>query len=85
MIDVLANDTDVDTAYEAQTFTISGISMPSNGTLSINSNQLQYTPNLGYSGTDVFTYSMSDQSGALSNTGTVTVSVTISNTPPTVA
>ena len=85
MINVLTNDTDVDTPYQVQTFTISGISMPSNGTLSINSNQLQYTPNLGYSGTDVFSYSMSDQSWALSNTGTVTVSVTISNTPPTVA
>lgn len=84
MINVLANDTDVDTPYEIQTFTIVSFSAPANGTLLINSNQLRYTPNLGFSGTEVFSYRMTDQSGALSNSGVVTVSVTIANTPPNV-
>ena len=84
MINVLANDTDVDTPYQAQTFTITSFSSPANGTLSINSNQLRYTPNLWFSGTNIFSYRMSDQSGALSNSGVVTVNVTIANTPPTV-
>lgn len=84
MINVLANDTDVDTPYQVQTFTITSFSPPSNGTLSINLNQLQYTPNFGFSGTEIFSYRMMDQSGALSNSGTVTIVVTIANTPPTV-
>ena len=84
MINVLANDTDVDTPYEIQIFTIVSFSAPANGTLLINSNQLRYTPNLGFSGTEVFSYRMTDQSGALSNSGVVTVSVTIANTPPNV-
>jgi hypothetical protein len=84
LIDVLANDTDVDTPYEAQIFTINNISPITNGVASIVSNQIEYTPNLGFSGTEVFSYRMIDQSGALSNTGTVTVGVTIFNTAPTV-
>jgi VCBS repeat-containing protein len=83
LIDVLANDTDVDSIYQTQTFTINNHSTAANGTLAINMNKLDYTPNLWFSGTEVFSYRMGDQSGALSNTGTVSVNVTVFNTPPT--
>jgi hypothetical protein len=35
----------------------------------------EYTPNALYIGTDTFTYVTIDQSGAISNTGTVTINV----------
>jgi large repetitive protein len=82
LINVIANDTDIDSTYQVQTFTINNYSSATNGIVAINANKLNYTPNLGFSGTDVFSYRMIDQSGALSNTGTVTVAVTIFNTPP---
>lgn len=81
-VDVVANDTDPDSPYQVQTFTISGYTLPSNGTVVLNANQLEYTPNGGFSGTDIFQYRMMDQSGALSNTGTVTITVTLPNNPP---
>ena len=84
MINVLANDTDVDTPYEIQIFTINNFSSAVNGTASVNSNQIRYTPNFGYSGTEILSYRTIDQSGAISNTGTITINVTIANTAPTV-
>jgi Bacterial Ig domain len=83
MINVLANDTDVDSPYQVQVFTIDSISPVSNGVASISSNQVQYTPNVGFNGTEIFSYRMKDQSGALSNTGIITISVTVANTAPT--
>ncbi len=85
-LDVLANDTDVDSPYVPQTFSLDTYTNPSHGTLSIVGNQFQYTPDLPYYGTDSFTYTMQDQSGALSNTGTVTITVAPgTNFPPTVS
>lgn len=79
-LNTLANDTDIDSAYETQTFSISSYTQPAHGTLSINGNNFDYSPDVGYAGGDSFTYSMQDQSGALSNTGTVNITV---DTPPT--
>jgi large repetitive protein len=73
--DVLANDTDPDSPYEAQTYTVTGVSLPANGTLAVNGTQFEYTPNFVYIGSDSFTYTITDQSGATSNTGTVTITV----------
>lgn len=80
--DVLANDTDIDSIYEVQSFFLSGFSQPAHGTISIVGNQFEYIVDVGYIGADSFTYTMEDQSGALSNTGTVTIDVTVPNTPP---
>lgn len=55
-IDVLANDSDIETIA----LKISGVSKPANGTATINSNQIVYTPESGFSGTDVFSYSVND-------------------------
>ena len=71
-IDVLANDSDVDAG---DVLSISSVSTPNNGTATINGNQIVYTPNQNYSGSDTFTYLVSDTAGA-TDTATVTVEVT---------
>ncbi len=59
-IDVLANDTDAD----GDTLTISAITVPPpNGTAVIVDNQVEYTPNPGFTGQDYFGYSISDGNG----------------------
>lgn len=65
-----------------QSFFLTGYTQPTHGTLSIVGNQFEYIVDNGYIGADSFTYVMHDQSGALSNTGTVTIDVTVPNTPP---
>lgn len=73
--DVLANDTDIDSGYEPQTFSITGVDLPANGILAVNGTQFEYTPDFAYMGPDSFTYTITDQSGATSNTGTVYITV----------
>ncbi len=82
-MNVLANDTDPDSPYVVQTFFLTGFTQPSHGSIVINANKFDYAVNVGYIGPDSFTYSMVDQSGALSNTGTVSITVSVPNTPPT--
>ncbi len=49
---------------------------PSDGSLTLNANgSFSYTPNVGFSGIDTFTYNDSDSSGDTSNTATVTIAV----------
>ena len=58
-------------------------SNPSNGTLNtISGNQVDYTPNQNWNGTDSFTYSANDGSSN-SNIATVTLTVNAINDPPT--
>jgi hypothetical protein len=49
-------------------------SSPTNGTLTGTGANLVYTPNAGYSGSDSFTFTATDD-GTMSNTGTITVTV----------
>ncbi|MGQ9409910.1 Ig-like domain-containing protein [Mycolicibacterium gilvum] len=72
VIDVLANDTDVDTA---DTLSVAVVGVPTRGgTVAINDgNTLSYTPAAGFSGTETFTYAVSD--GTATSVGTVTVVV----------
>ena len=81
-IDVIANDTDGDEPYVPQTLTITGISQPTNGTASIVSNQIRYTPNALYLGSDTIEYAIEDQNGNLSNTGIVSITVSTTNQAP---
>ena len=71
-IDVLTNDSDVDAG---DVLSISSVSSPGNGVATISGNQIVYTPNQNYSGSDSFTYLVSDTAGA-TDTATVTVQVT---------
>jgi VCBS repeat-containing protein len=69
-IDVLANDTDAD----GDPLTIMAVTQGTGGTVTINSDDtLSYQSNAGFTGQDVFTYSVSD--GAAAVVGTVTVNV----------
>jgi len=76
---VLDNDTDPD----GNALLITGVSQTnSGGTISIVSNALVYTPQLGFVGTDSFSYTVSDGQGG-TDTATVTVNVTgTANQPP---
>jgi probable HAF family extracellular repeat protein len=76
-INIVANDT----AYNTATIvpgTATIVSLSSNGDLMNNGNgTVTYTPNAGFVGTDAFTYSVSDSTGAPSNIATVTVYVPV--------
>jgi VCBS repeat-containing protein len=75
---VMANDVDDD----GEPITATKIGDPSNGTLTFNANgSFSYVPDAGFSGTDSFTYRVSD-GDRNSNTTTVTITVSGSNTPP---
>jgi len=76
-IDVLANDRDID----GDALTIASVSSPAHGTATILGDEIRYTPDSGYAGSDSFTYTVSDGHGG---TDTATVSVTINpvNHPP---
>lgn len=70
-IDLTVNDTDIDDDITA----VSISTDPDNGTTTIEGTTVTYTPDLNYSGTDAFVYEAIDNSGASSNS--VTVSITI--------
>jgi hypothetical protein len=76
--DVLANDSDGD----GQTLSVAGTTAPTRGTLApgATSGTFTYTPNLDVSGSDSFTYTITD--GTDSATATVNISVTAVNDRP---
>ncbi|WP_162276021.1 Ig-like domain-containing protein, partial [Roseimaritima ulvae] len=75
---VLSNDVDND----GDTLTAVLVAGPSDGTLSLQPNGgFTYTPDAGFAGTDTFTY-QADDGLAVSNTATVSITVTPSNRPP---
>ncbi len=66
ILDVLANDTDVD----RDQLSILSFTQPKNGTLVLTTDgKLSYTPNLGFSGPDDFQYTVSDGNGGTDHTG----------------
>src|SRR5204862_188760 len=75
---VLANDTDPN----GDPLTAVLVSNVTHGSLTLNGNgSFTYTPATGFTGTDSFTYQARDNSLALSNTATVTL--TVNNQAPT--
>ncbi|MEO0948170.1 MAG: Ig-like domain-containing protein, partial [Cyanobacteria bacterium J06641_5] len=80
IIDVLANDSDPD---PEDVLSIDTVTEGANGTVTINDDgTLTYTPDTGFSGTDSFTYTISDAEGATS-TATVSVTVGLDDIPAT--
>src|SRR5665213_1697246 len=79
-INVLANDTDVDSG---DTLTVSSVTDPPHGTATVDpfGAGVHYTPTTNYSGPDSFTYALSDGHGGTDNS-TVTVTVTHVNQNP---
>ena len=74
-IDPTANDTDIDN----DTLTIISITQPSHGSASHSGNNVTYTPDTAYAGTDSLTYTISDGHG---HTSTATINYTINSHIP---
>jgi Ca2+-binding RTX toxin-like protein len=75
IIPVLANDTDVDGSLAPDSIVV--VTPPNNGQFTINpvDGTITYIPNLSFSGTDTFTYTVSDNAGGISQPATVTITV----------
>jgi len=75
-VDVLANDTDIN----SDTISIQSFTQAANGTVSLNPDgTLSYTPNAGFTGADNFTYTASD---GVDESAPATVTVTVSLDDP---
>ncbi len=70
-INVLSNDSDPDNG--PSTLAVVNVGSASNGTSSIDANSVRYSPEPGFVGTDIFSYTITD--GALTASATVTVNV----------
>ncbi len=77
-IDVLTNDTDIDTSHAS--LDVSAVTQGAHGDVSITSTGVAYQPDPNYHGPDSFTYTVSD--GAKTDVGTVTVTVNSVNDVP---
>jgi VCBS repeat-containing protein len=75
-ISVLSNDTDID---NGDTLSLDSANGALHGTLSLAGNDVIYTPNANYNGSDSFSYTIKDSDGATS-TANVTVTVNASDT-----
>ena len=75
--DLTTNDTDP----EATALTITAVSNPVGGTVSVTNGDVTFTPTLNFNGAASFTYTVSDAGGA-TDTGQVAVTVTAVNDPP---
>ena len=79
-IAVLANDTDSD----GDTLSITSATRPQNGIAEINGSKIIYTPASNHTGTDSFSYTISDGQGGTA-TAPVSITVTDVNSPPIAA
>ncbi|MFG6106619.1 Ig-like domain-containing protein [Leptothoe sp. EHU-05/26/07-4] len=77
ILDVLSNDTDPDN----DSLSLDSVLPGNNGTTTIIGNQVRYTPNANFNGTDSFSYTVSDGNGG-SDTATVSITVTGVNDAP---
>ncbi|MCR6653487.1 MAG: tandem-95 repeat protein [Cellvibrionaceae bacterium] len=84
-IDVAANDTDIDVGDSVDGDTIIIVSAPAHGSATVVNGEVLYTPSLDYTGSDSFTYTIEDSTGATSNVATVIVNVTGVNDLPVAA
>jgi len=81
-IDVAANDTDADGLLDFGSVLVA--TAPLNGTAApLVNGTVDYTPNIGYTGTDTFSYTIADMLGERS--GAATVTVTVNSNPDTLA
>ncbi|MCH2164735.1 MAG: Hint domain-containing protein [Marinovum sp.] len=78
LISVLANDSDP----ESDPLTVTGASVPANGTATVNPDgTITYTPDAGFTGTETITYTISDGNGG-EDTADVVITVAPGNLPP---
>ncbi|WP_462173742.1 tandem-95 repeat protein [Pseudoalteromonas xiamenensis] len=82
-VNVLGNDTDVDTGDSFNLSSLTVVKAPSQGSTQVTqTGAIVYTPNKDSNGTDTFTYTVEDSHGAVSNEATVTMTVTAVNDAP---
>jgi cysteine-rich repeat protein len=77
---VITNLLDNDTDPEGQTLSVTGVANAMNGTVTLNGNDVTFTPSANFNGAGSFDYIVSD--GAAMDTGSVTVTVAAVNDPP---
>ncbi len=78
LLDVLANDTDIDSSIDPRTIVIT--SLPAFGTVVVNATGVvSYAPGVGFRGVDTFAYTVKDLAGNVSNEAQV--SVRVNNVP----
>jgi hypothetical protein len=77
VISVLANDTDPDGPGKLVPSSVAIVAAPAHGTATVDSSTgaVTYTPAAGFTGTDMFQYTVADVNGAVSNSATVNVVV----------
>jgi len=75
-VNLLANDTDAD----GDTLSVTANTAPANGSVTISGSSATYTPAAGFSGSDAFSYTVSDGKGGTS-TGSVTLNVEATPAP----
>lgn len=86
IISVALNDTDADGAGNINPASVAVVSQPLNGAATGNGDgTVTYTPNANFNGSDIFTYNIRDMENNLSNTATVTITVTPINDSPVAA
>ncbi len=85
-INVLSNDTDIDTSNEGDSLTIQSVSGVDNATVAIISSGklLSFSPNANWNGTESFSYTVVDENGGTA-TATVNVTVTPVNDAPVIS
>jgi hypothetical protein len=82
VIDLAANDTDADNALDLNSITIIGA--PAHGALLVNGDgTVTYSHDGSNTTSDSFSYTIADISGAISNSATVAINVTVVNDAPT--
>ncbi|MGB7428249.1 MAG: Ig-like domain-containing protein, partial [Microcoleaceae cyanobacterium] len=82
-VNIRGNDTDIEDGIPTGEITISIIDQPTNGTVDIDDkgtsetrdDEVVYTPNPDFAGTDTFTYTVTDSQGTPSNEAEVIISV----------
>ncbi len=77
-IDVLANDSDP----EGDAINLVSVTQPANGSAQVSGDQVSFTANAGFSGTDSFSYTIADSAG---NQATAQVTVTVTPGSPPIA
>ncbi len=84
-IGVTANDTDTDGTIDVTTVAIAAPATHGATAVNATTGVVTYTPNSNYFGVDIFTYTIKDNKGLISNAATVTVTVNDINDPPVAA
>ena len=82
-LDILANDTSTNSPIKLNSITI--VTAPTKGTVTIpGDGTVLYTPNIGQTGADQFTYTIKNAAGSVSNTATVDIDIHCAGTSTTV-